>query len=256
VRDHRLRVHFPTGIHATRAWADSAFDVLSRPVGVPLSQPDWKEQPVASWPLQHFVDVYDEDGGLMVATDGLPEYEVEQLERGCVIAITLLRCVGWLSRGDLFTRQGNAGPAVATPGAQCLGEHRFRYSLIPHRGSWENALKEAHGFASPMRAQVAWGCAPKSGTGSLVSVQPETVIVSAMKRPESGEGLLVRLYNPLTRDVSVRMNVESPFTSATRVNLREDPISEPGQSPQLELLTGGQLAFDLPAKRIQSILFR
>jgi hypothetical protein len=35
------------------------------------------------------------------------------------IALTLLRCVGWLSRDDLSTRRGHAGPYMATPGASC-----------------------------------------------------------------------------------------------------------------------------------------
>src|SRR5204863_408878 len=55
------------------------------------------------------------------------------------LALALLRAVGWLSRDDLITRTGHAGPALETPGAQVLGDHRFRYSLFFHAGDWERA---------------------------------------------------------------------------------------------------------------------
>ena len=41
--------------------------------------------------------------------------------RGGRAGLTLLRCVGWLSRGDLGTRRGHAGPELPVPGPQCLG---------------------------------------------------------------------------------------------------------------------------------------
>src|SRR2546429_2659093 len=70
--------------------------------------------------------------------DGLQEYEVLS-DAPQELALTLLRAVGWLSRDDLTTRTGHAGPALETPGAQVLGEHRFRYSLFFHAGDWEGA---------------------------------------------------------------------------------------------------------------------
>jgi len=281
-RDHKLRVHFPTGIAATEAWADSSFDVLSRPVGRPAVGQDYREKPVPTWPQQHFVDVHSvpaspgedrvpaslggDDGvhGLMVASDGLPEYEVLTDNGGTTIAVTLLRCVGWLSRDDLLTRQGNAGPSVATPGAQCLGAHCFRYSLIPHQGGWETALASAHEFTSPLRATVAWGGPPESLSHSLVEVQPGTVIVSAVKQPEEGQGLVVRVYNPLSTAVDLRVNVGLPFETATLANLREEPsrYSIPQQRGEETISSGarftpaGCFEMRLPAKRIQTILFR
>ncbi|MBA7709185.1 hypothetical protein ES703_118097 [subsurface metagenome] len=65
-----------------------------------------------------------------VFNKGLPEYEAMKDNNGTIkIAITLLRCVGWLSRGDLATRTGIrsaiAGPPLHTPGAQCLEKYEF-----------------------------------------------------------------------------------------------------------------------------------
>ncbi len=64
------------------------------------------------------------------------------------IAITLLRCVGWLSRDDLSTRNGHAGPYLETPKAQMLGEWDFYYSII----LGQKNFRQAWSFDSPLRA--------------------------------------------------------------------------------------------------------
>ena len=51
-----------------------------------------------------------------------------------VLALTLLRSVGWLSRPDLGTRPGEAGPSLETPGAQLLGQLEAELSLVADEG--------------------------------------------------------------------------------------------------------------------------
>ena len=47
------------------------------------------------------------------------------------LLVTLLRCVGQLSRDDVPTRPGHAGWPMATPLAQCLGRERIQLALCP-----------------------------------------------------------------------------------------------------------------------------
>jgi hypothetical protein len=82
------------------------------------------------------------------------------------IALTLLRCVGWLSRDDFSNRRGHAGPSLATPGAQMPGIWTFDYSLIPHFGGWQSAFDQAAAFNAPLRA-VFLGRGNGSAAGSL-----------------------------------------------------------------------------------------
>ena len=83
----------------------------------------------------------------MIANLGLPEAAALRAEDGsAVIALTLLRSVGWLSRDDLWNRQGHAGPPLATPEAQVLGLHQFNYRIIPHDGDWLKASQMAHAY--------------------------------------------------------------------------------------------------------------
>ncbi|CAG0968476.1 hypothetical protein ANRL3_01339, partial [Anaerolineae bacterium] len=115
-RDHRLQVEFPLPIVSAHVDAEQAFDVVRRPLDLPQDTADWIEQPRPEGPMQNFVSVSDGKTGMTLAARGLPEYQARRDSEGTTLALTLLRCVGWLSRDDLSTRRDHAGPAMETPG--------------------------------------------------------------------------------------------------------------------------------------------
>jgi mannosylglycerate hydrolase len=226
-RDHRLRVHFPTGLEVTAASADGHFDVVERPLDLPTETGGWAEQPVSTHPQRAFVDVSDGEQGLMLANRGLPEYQVLRGEGGAEIALTLLRCVGWLSRDDMHCRQSHAGPGEPTSEAQCPGQHTFRYSLIPHAGDYRQAHALAYAFQTDLRA-ISIDAHPGSlpTTLSFVTVEPSTLEISAVKSPEDGEGLIVRCWNVGGEPVEGAIRLWRPFRRALRVNLAEGEAAE------------------------------
>src|SRR5205807_8197436 len=120
--------------------AEGQFAVVERPVAPPAPRVEWAEPPDAT---QHTLGAV-ALGDLAVFAKGLPEYEAREGE----LVLTLLRCVGVISRGagEIATRPLRAGPAIATPGAQCIGRHRFEYAL--RFGRLENAelLRAAHDY--------------------------------------------------------------------------------------------------------------
>jgi mannosylglycerate hydrolase len=139
------------------------------------------------------------------------------------IAVTLLRCVGWLSRDDFSTRKGHAGPFLETPGAQMPGTWTFDYSIIPHIGDWENAYQQAYSFEIPMRlvgTSLHPGILPASC--SFIRVEPSTFIVSAIKQCENEKGWLVRGYNITGEDIQVSLRPWKSFRQVLKVNLAED----------------------------------
>ena len=243
IGDHRFRVHFPTGLTVDTAFADGHFDVIERPLDVPAGTDTWAEQPVSTHPQRAFVDVSDGEQGVMLANRGLPEYEVLRCEDGAEIALTLLRCIGWLSRDDMHCRRGHAGPAEAVPEAQCPGHHTFRYSLIPHAGDYRQAHALAYGFQTDLRA-IPTGAHPGTlvlsraegpvlsraeglpTTLSFVTVEPATLEISAVKAPEEGEGLIVRCWNVGSEPVEGIIRLWRPFRRALRVNLAEEGATE------------------------------
>lgn len=224
-RDHRLRVHFPTALVTDSTWAESHFDVVQRPIAKPQDTVDWAEQPAGTHPQNAFVDVTDGLLGFMLANRGLPEYEaIPSVQDGSVtLALTLLRCVGWLSRGDLHNRRGHAGPLVPTPEAQCAGIHTFHYSLIPHTGNYLTAISHAHAFAVPL---MAVGTRSHDGklppSLSFVEVAPAAVILSAIK-PSLGDtgSITLRIYNSASTALHARIKFWRPIYQVDLVALHE-----------------------------------
>jgi alpha-mannosidase len=84
---------------------------------------------------------------------GILEVEVRSKPAGSTILLTLLRCVGWLSRSDLATRRGGAGPELETPDAQEIGTHRFEFAIATFRGSYldTDLLQRVEAYTSPPR---------------------------------------------------------------------------------------------------------
>ena len=237
--NHRLRVHFPTPIETERSCAEGAFGTVERPVDIPLGE-GWVERPVGTHPQGSFIVADDGTEGLMVINRGLPEYEFLPLassfdrlrtplrarpgEAGVTVALTLLRCVERLSRGA----------EVLTPLAQCQGWQAFEYALLPHGGDWrETALyHEAHAFNAPLKALVTdLHEGPLPAELSFASVEPTSLVVSAIKAAEAGGSLILRLYNPTAREVEGRVRLWRPFAQAHLVRLDEERIETLARQP-------------------------
>jgi len=223
VADHRLRVLFPTPFHTDQVLAEGQFDVVARSLDLPEDTAGWIEQPVPTIPQCGFSAVQAAEQGLMVANRGLPEVEVIRGASGVTIALTLLRCVGWLSRDDLACRSGLAGPGLPTPDAQCPGAHTFAYALIPFTGPLSAALHQAQAFRAPLRAVVnpaGHGSLPPSQ--SWIDLAPPELVLSALKPAEDGDGVIVRFWNTTDRPVTARLSTGFEVESAEQVNLLED----------------------------------
>ena len=226
VKDHRLRVLFPTNLKTDYVYADSHFYVVRRSIQPPRGE-KWVEKPSTTYPQLTFIDVSDGKAGLMIANRGIPEYEVLADEDGVTVALTLLRCVGWLSLPDLPVRRELAGPMIETPKAQCLGDYIFNYSIIPHEGDWltSKAYIQARQFNVPLYAvevEVHEGDLPPEL--SFLSIAPESLILSALKRAEREDGLIARFYNIEGKEVKAKIRSFTPRSMIWVTNLNEDRL--------------------------------
>lgn len=250
VQDHRLRVLFPTGVAAQESKSEQHFGVVSRPVGVPPFTQGCPETPVGTYPQKTFTDISDGKDGFAVAVRGLPEYEALVEKDGTVtLAVTLLRCVSWLSRDDLKTRPGHAGPMMFTPGAQMPGAWGFEYSLIPHTGGWENVSEEAHRFARPLRAvRMSGGSGTLPAAASLITLERPHLIVSSTKIAEDGDGVVVRVYNIADEFLMASLRLNATTGEAAYVDLNEE-------NPSPLVVQGGAVRLTLKRNEIATILF-
>jgi alpha-mannosidase len=251
-QDHRLRVHFPFGDGSPAekpvARYDGHFEVVRRDAAPLADDTDWIERRRPEVPQRAFTDLSDARRGLMIANRGLPEVEVIA---GSEIAITLLRCVGWLSRDDFPARTGQAGPMLPLPGAQMPGKWAFDYAVIPHGGDWLAASREARAFETPLRAVETGahrGILPPEG--SFVQVAPAAFEISAIKQTQDGRGILVRGWNPTGETIRVTIRPWRAFARAERVNLAED------RTGSLRVGRRGEVAFPVKGHEICSVIFR
>lgn len=253
--DHRLRVHFAFPERVDSAEYDGHFTINQRPVALPPFDETWQEHPRPEKPQRHFCHLSADEHGFILANRGLPEVEVldQPGEGGSEIALTLLRCTGWLSRDDLSNRRNHAGPGLPTPGAQMLGSWDFAYSLIPYSKPAQNPLDGFHlayAFNAPLRSAATGLHAGRlPAQGSLVEVQPATFALSAVKLAEDGSGLIVRGYNLTSEPIQVKLAPWQPFERAWLVNLAEQPQAE------LRVEPDGSLRFEAGAHAICSLKF-
>ncbi|MHB8382679.1 MAG: glycoside hydrolase family 38 C-terminal domain-containing protein, partial [Candidatus Binataceae bacterium] len=126
-RDHRLRVALRIPIAASESVHDTSYGILRRPLAP--AQANGIEDVYPTVPHRTFTAVESADFSAALISRGIYEAEVRAEPAGSTIMLTLIRAIGWLSRSDLATRRGGAGPELETPGAQELGEHRFEFAV-------------------------------------------------------------------------------------------------------------------------------
>jgi alpha-mannosidase len=222
VGDHRLRVRIPTGAGDV-AVAGGAFSAIRRAWRSFDAARYPRETPVATAPAQRFVAVAGMRGGLAVLAPGFFEYEHQA---GGDLLVTLLRCVGELSREDLPTRPGHAGWPTPTPGAQCLGRERVQLALAPVSAAeleqvapvlelWEDAFV-------PPRAIWLRQATPLTPPAIDLELEGDGLVFSCLK-PEEGDGgrIVFRCYNATGDPVEGRLLTDSPLESVERTRADE-----------------------------------
>jgi len=242
VKDHRLRVLFPINIDTEFSFAGTQFDVTKRKI-LPETFDDRdiseevkrviigarEPEPITTFPHRYFVDINDGQRGVAVLNKGLPEYEI--LPDNNTIALTLFRSVGWLARGDLLTRIGDAGPTIFTPDAQCLRQMTFKYAIYFHKGDYNQArvYQIAEEFNTDLKIvktdQHKGELADTAGFLTLKSTK-DILQVSAIKRAEDGEGIILRLFNPSKEIVEGEVISNYNLSKVYLVNLNEKIIGE------------------------------
>jgi alpha-mannosidase len=225
-RDHRLRMVWPAYPKGgtIRAFAESQFDLVERPVRLPDTS-DWIEPQPPTHPQQSFcgVECVEGAGTTWVANRGLPEYETRADREGrfAQICVTLLRCVG---RG--------VGQPEQFVDSQLLGPHEFH--LAAFRTQTENAKtpwREAHNYNAPLRiVQTSRHAGDLPPEASLIALSDDTLCVTALKPAEDRDSLILRVVN---YGPSTEFTLTSALPAQPRFlcNLAEERLEELTSAP-------------------------
>lgn len=223
--DVRLRLVCRTRIVSPYHMADAAFGRVTRSSRPLDPAPNDVERVPGTAPLHRYVSLCDPSGrGATLFSDGLAEYEAT--ENGD-IAVTLVRAVGELSRGDLAERPGHAGWPAATPLAQCAGPFAASFAFMPHGALTDDTIHAieiaAEDFLlAPTGMTAAGGGAPDTAVRGP-SLEGRGLRFEACKESADGGSLVVRCTNLLDRPVGGRWSLEG-MTEAVLCRLDETPL--------------------------------
>ncbi|MBN1656684.1 MAG: glycoside hydrolase [Deltaproteobacteria bacterium] len=202
----RIRLKFDTHMTAPRYSRQTQFGVIDLPVEKTLRSSH--KTPSLSW-----ISCQEQDRGLALLTQGVPINEIE----GGVIYCTLLRSVSVLSA------DGISGPLIPTPEAQELGVHNYSYSVYPYSGDWREAqiFRRAFETSQPLRA-IQINNRPDSDLSAAFEIEPDNLVLSALKKSEDGTGVVVRFFETKGSACKAIITVPDRIKAASVVNLIED----------------------------------
>lgn len=213
MKDHRLRVLFPTGLQTEVNYSDSIFETVERPNKV---SGVWTN-PTNPQRLRHFVNVRDQEAGVVVAPEGIHEYEILAENNQQTIAISLLRAVGELGDWGYFP----------TPEAQCLDRYQFTYRLSFHGASTDSidaAYLTAIASAVPLTSSqttLHTGTLPKQK--QFLAVEGDSIALTSLKRNAETNLPVTRFYNFTNEATAYALNM--PGYQAVASNILEERLT-------------------------------
>ncbi|MES1246911.1 MAG: glycoside hydrolase family 38 C-terminal domain-containing protein, partial [Actinomycetota bacterium] len=189
-----LKVCFPLAVRASNATYEMPFGYAERPTHY-TSSFDRARYEV---PGHRFADLSEHGFGAALLSESKYGYSCY----GGDLRLTLLR-----------------SPKSPDPEAD-MGTHAFAYALLPHTGGWRDGgvLREATLFNAPLRWVGDDGLLDRS----FATVDGDLVL-DTIKRAEDSEAIVLRLYEPYGGRGESRIALDTPFTSARRANLLEEP---------------------------------
>jgi alpha-mannosidase len=195
-----LKAAFPLAATSNKATYEVPYGSIERPT---TRNNSW-EQAQFEVPALRWADLGDGRHGFSLLNNSKYGYD----GKDNVLRISMLRSPTW-----------------PDPDAD-RGHQHFTYALYPHGGDWKQALTVRHGYEYNYRLQAI---PVQAHTGSLpaehayVTVKPESVVLTALKKAEDTNGLVFRVYEWAGKSADVQIHVPKGATGATVTNLMEKP---------------------------------
>nr|XP_027214752.1 alpha-mannosidase 2C1-like [Penaeus vannamei] len=128
---------------------------------------------------------------------------------------------GWMARGNRLTLSLLKAPK-SPDGACDMGSHAFKYALMPHVGTVNEAgvVKRAYEFNNPLRLLALPSATTSTQpTWSALTVEGEGAVLHALKPAEDGSGeVVLRLFECHGCKSKVNLRTSLPITDVHNCN--------------------------------------
>ena len=137
-----------------------------------------------------------------------------------------------------------------------IGRHEIRLALFPFQGEFpvEQAIREGQAFNRALRPV---GTSAHSGaldsSGEFFSLKPERVLLSAVKKAEENDSLIIRLFNPTDKDADAELVFNKSLLSAPSSVKELDLMEHPLKLSKAKI-SGRKVLAPVPARGIVSLL--
>jgi alpha-mannosidase len=199
-----LKAAFPLAASESEATYEIPYGSIDRPTTRSNSWEAAKfEVPALRW-----ADLGDGNHGFSLINESKYGYDA----KGNVLRLSLLRSPTW-----------------PDPEAD-RGHHQFRYSLYPHSRDWKQALTVRRGyeFNYPLRAsQVEAHVGSLPAQHSFLGITGDNVVLTALKKAEDGDALLLRFYEWAGKSGEVEISLPEGAINALLTDLMEKPLGPP-----------------------------
>lgn len=195
-----LKAAFPLAATSNKATYEIPYGTIQRPT---TRNNSW-EQAQFEVPALRWADLGDGQHGFSLLNNSKYGYD----DKDNVLRISMLRSPTW-----------------PDPDAD-RGHQHFTFALYPHGGDWKQALTVRHGYEynyqlKAIQVQAHSGSLPAAH--AYVTVNPENVVLTALKKAEDANGLIFRVYEWAGKSDDVKIHVPKGATGATVTNLMEKP---------------------------------
>lgn len=198
-----LKAEFPFDVHAMSATYDVQYGHVTRPTHANTS---WDEAKFEIY-AHKWVDVSEHGYGVALLNDCKYGHSIN----GSTLSLTMLKC-------------------PTDPYAQAdQGKHSFTYSLLPHVGDFREAgvIAESWELNQPLMSMpVSAHGGTLDETFSYVSCDSDNIVISAIKKAEDDDGLIVRFHDAFDCKSTVSLRVPHGIKKAYLCDLLEKEQSE------------------------------
>ena len=104
-----------------------------------------------------------------------------------------------------------------------IGMHEFTYAILPHSGDWREGNVVAAGQAINQKPVVVAATGEEAIHSGIVQV--EGGVLSNIKRAESGDGMVLRIYQPGSERTELVIRLNCGASGAEEQDLLEHTVS-------------------------------